>query len=451
MKQQQESLHRGLHDRHIQLISIGGAIGVGLFLGSAKAIQIAGPSILLSYLIGGLAIFFIMRALGEMIVHTPVSGSFSHYAAEYVGPWAGFITGWTYWFMWIVTGMAEITAVGVYFTYWYPDIPQWIPALIALIFVFAINLIAVKLFGEFEFWFALIKIVTILAMIGIGLYLIATQAEVGTNTAGFSNLVSHGGFFPEGIWGTLLALQAVSFAFLGVELVGVTAGEAKDPQKTIPSAIQNIVWRILIFYIGALVVILAIFPWDQLDGKTSPFVLTFEHLGIPGAAGLINFVVLTAALSSCNSGVFSTGRMLFTLSQQKQAPKFLSKLSKNKVPANGVALSSLILLFGVFLNYLIPEKAFTYITSVATVGALWTWGIILYSHIQFRKKVQQENSIFRMPGSPWTNYLGLFFIVLVTVLLGLDSETRIAIYVAPVWFGILVVGYKMKNRKQSNQ
>lgn len=445
----QQNLQRSLSDRHIQLISIGGAIGVGLFLGSAKAIQIAGPSILLSYALGGIAIFLIMRALGEMVVHKPISGSFSHYAAEYIGPWAGFVTGWTYWFLWVVTGMAEITAVGVYVTYWFPEVPQWIPALFALIFVYAINLIAVRLFGEFEFWFALIKVVTILAMIAFGLYMIFTGSRVGTTTATFANLWVHEGFFPKGISGTLLALQAVLFAFLGVELVGVTAGEAKDPKKTLPSAINNIIWRILIFYIGALAVILSIFPWNQLDGKSSPFVLTFAYLGIPAAAGIINFVVLTAALSSCNSGVFSTGRMLYTLSHNNQAPKFFGVLSKRKVPANAIGFSALVLLLGVFLNYVIPEKAFIYVTSVATVGAIWTWGIILYSHIQFRKKYQKENINFRLPGSPWTNYIGILFLLMVTILLALDEETRIALIVAPIWFGILALSYVFIKKKET--
>jgi AAT family amino acid transporter/D-serine/D-alanine/glycine transporter len=448
--QQNEQLSRSLSDRHIQLIAIGGAIGVGLFLGSAQAIKIAGPALMLSYALGGIIIFFIMRALGELALYKPVSGSFSAYAAEFIGPWAGFVTGWTYWFMWVVTGMAEITAVGVYVRYWFPGVPQWIPALIALVAVYLVNLIAVKLFGEIEFWFALIKVVTIIALIVIGLVMITTGWGNHGIAVGFSNLWKHGGFMPHAIMGVLLALQMVMFAFLGVELVGVTAGEAKNPEKTLPSAINKILWRILIFYIGALAVIMALYPWVNLDGKTSPFVLTFTRIGIPAAAGIINFVVLTAALSSCNSGIFSTGRMLYTLAKQNQAPQALAQVSKRKVPANGITVSFIALLIGVLLNYVIPEQAFAYITSVATFGALWVWGVIVYAHLKFKQSQKSKNSHYQMPGYPITNWIVLLFLVFVAVLLGFDKDTRIALYVAPVWFAILAIGYQLvKNRQKS--
>lgn len=447
---QKEHLSRGLSDRHIQLIAIGGAIGVGLFLGSAQAIQAAGPALILSYVLGGIIIFLIMRALGELALDQPVTGSFSTYATQYIGPWAGFITGWTYWFMWVVTGMAEITAVGVYVRYWFPSVPQWLPALIALIAVYLVNLIAVKLFGEIEFWFALIKIVTIIALIVIGLVIITTGWGNQGQAVGFSNLWTHGGFMPHGFSGVMFALQMVMFAFLGVELVGVTAGEASDPEKTLPSAINKILWRILIFYIGALVIIMSLYPWDQLDGKTSPFVLTFAKIGIPAAAGIINFVVLTAALSSCNSGMFSTGRMLYTLAHQNQAPGTFKEVSKRKVPARGITASFIVLLIGVLLNYFIPKQAFTYITSVATIGALWVWGVIVYAHLKYRKSKQTKNDSFKMPGYPVTNWIVILFLVMVAVLLAFSPDTRIALYVAPVWFGILAISYQFV-RKRNNR
>ncbi|SFJ93430.1 amino acid permease [Thermoflavimicrobium dichotomicum] len=441
---QSENLKRELKDRHIQLIAIGGAIGVGLFLGSAKAIQAAGPALMLSYLIAGIIVFFMMRALGEMILYKPVSGSFSAYAQEFIGPWAGFFTGWNYWFMWIVTGMAEITAVGKYMTFWFPNLPQWIPALIALIFVYLINLVAVKLFGEFEFWFALIKVVTIIALLVIGTLIITTGFGYKGHPIGISNLWKHGGFFPNGIIGMLLTLQMVVFAFQGIELVGVTAGEAQNPDKTIPSAINKIIWRILIFYVGALFVIMAIYPWNQLDGKTSPFVLTFENIGIPAAAAVINFVVMTAALSSCNSGVFSTGRMLLTLSRNNHAPKAFSKLNDRQIPSFALTASSIVLLIGVVLNYLVPEKAFEYVTSIATIGTIWTWGMIVISHMQYHKMVKEKKlpeSSYKMPGAPFTNWLVLIFLAIVVVMIGLDKDARIALYVAPFWFAILIIGY----------
>ncbi|WP_124726763.1 amino acid permease [Staphylospora marina] len=449
--QQKTELTRGLTDRHIQLIAIGGAIGVGLFLGSAKSIQVAGPSLMFSYALAGIIIFFIMRALGELILYKPVAGSFSSYAHEFVGPWAGFFTGWSYWFMWIVTGMAEIIAVGHYMTKWFPNLPQWIPALMSLVFVYLINLVAVKFFGEFEFWFALIKVVTIIALIAIGLVIISVGLG-NIPATGVSNLWSHDGLFPKGFVGMLLSLQMVAFAFQGVELVGVTAGEAQNPQKSIPSAINKVLWRIMIFYVGSLFIIMSIYPWNQLDPTQSPFVATFEKIGIPFAADIINFVVATAALSSCNSGVFSTARMLYSLSLSKQAPKAFSKLNSRQIPAVGLTVSALTLLIGVVLNYFVPEKAFVYVTSVALVGSLWTWGMIVVAHMKYRKAVKEKNLpevSYKMPGAPFTNWLVLLFLALIFVMLGMDKDTRIAIYVAPFWFALLTVGYLYSKKRSA--
>ena len=446
-----EDLARGLKSRHIQMIAIGGAIGVGLFLGSARAIQAAGPALILAYAVIGAVIFFIMRALGELLMYRPVAGSFATYAEEFVGPWAGFFTGWTYWFMWVVTGMAEITAVAVYINYWYPGVPHWIPALITLGVLYAANLIAVSVFGEFEFWFAIIKVVTIIALIAVGLVIILTGwGDLGP-TASFSNLWSHGGFAPLGLVGVVLSLSVVAFAFLGVELVGVTAGEAQNPETVLPSAINAVVWRILIFYIGALIIIMSLVPWNQLDPNQSPFVMVFDRIGIPAAGGIINFVVITAAASSCNSGIFSTGRMLYTLAQFGQAPKAFGKVNAGHVPATAVTVSAAVMLIGVVLNYLVPEQVFVWIISVATIGALWTWGIILVAHLGYRKAVAEGRaapSTFRMPGAPVANWISLGFILLITVFLALDPDTRVALYVAPVWFAILAIGYQMTRKSQ---
>lgn len=446
-----QELVRGLKSRHIQMIAIGGAIGVGLFLGSARAIQAAGPGLLLAYLAGGLAIFFIMRALGELLLYRPVAGCFATYAEEFVGEWAGFFTGWSYWFMWVVTGMAEITAVAIYVNYWFPEVPHWIPALITLGVLYAANLIAVGVFGEFEFWFAIIKVVTIIALIAIGLVVIVFGLGELGQTASFSNLWAHGGFLPQGMLGVVLSLQIVAFAFLGVELVGVTAGEAENPQKVLPGAINAVVWRILIFYIGALVVIMALVPWNQLDPKQSPFVMVFDRIGIPAAGGIINFVVITAAASSCNSGIFSTGRMLYTLAQIGQAPRFLGKVNAGRVPAVGVTVSAAVMLIGVMLNYVVPERVFVWVTSVATVGALWTWAMILIAHMGYRKAVAEgraQPSPFRLPGAPVTNWIALGFIVLVTCFLAIDPNTRVALYVGPLWFVILALGYRFSKSRR---
>lgn len=437
-----EDLHRGLEERHIQLIALGGAIGVGLFLGSGAAIRTAGPALMLVYFLAGIIMFYIMRALGEVAVAYPVSGSFSAYANIFIGPLAGYITGWTYWFMWIVTCMAEITAVGVYVHYWLPEVPQWIPALGALVVMTAVNLIAVAAYGEFEFWFALIKVITIIAMIIGGLGMILFGLGNDGIAMGISNLWSYGGFFPHGISGMMMAVVMVMFAYVGIELVGVTAGEAKNPEKTLPAAIDKVFWRILIFYVGALFVIMSLFPWNQIGTIGSPFVLTFNKLGIRAAAGIINFVVLTAALSSCNSGIFSTGRMLYNLSLQEKAPAMFGRLNKRHVPVNGILVSACFLLIGVVLNYLVPAQVFVYVTSVATFGAVWTWAIILLVQMKFRESLsyaQRAELKYKMPHYPLSNWVSLLFLVFVVVVMFFDADTRIALYIAPIWL-ILITG-----------
>jgi len=445
-----EKLQRGLDNRHIQLIALGGAIGVGLFYGSSATIQMAGPSILLSYIIGGIVIFTIMRALGEMAVDEPISGSFSSYAHRYLGPFAGYLSGWTYWFMWVVVGMAEITVIGVYVNYWFPEIPQWVTTLATLIVVTLINLMNVKAFGEFEFWLALIKVVAIIGMILVGLGIILFGFGNGGQPMGLDNLWAHGGFMPNGIEGILLSLVLVMFSFGGVELVGITAGEAKDPRKSIPSAINNVVWRILIFYIGALGIMMILYPWNEVGSNGSPFVLIFDKIGIPGAAHIINFVVLTAALSAFNSGMFSTGRMLYNLSLQNNGPKYFGQLNKHQTPRRGILFSASFLLVAVFLNYIIPEKVFMFISSVATVAVITSWTIILLTQIKFRQSKSKEQVgklAFKMPLHPLSNYVALAFLAFVIVLMAFMDGMREALYVAPVWFIILYVGYRLKTKK----
>ena len=444
MSQPGTDLARNLHNRHIQLIAIGGTIGVGLFLGSAKAIHSAGPGLLLAYAVGGVAIFFIMRALGELLTYRPVAGSFATYADEFCGPFPGFVTGWSYWFAWVATVMAEITAIGIYVRLWLPGVPQWLPSLVALAVLYGANLLAVRVFGELEFWFALIKVVTIVALILAGLAVIVFHVGALGATASFSNLWSHGGFLPGGVLAVLLALQIVMFAYEGVELIGVTAGESQNPAVVLPRATNGIIARILIFYLGALLIIMSLVPWTELDPKMSPFVFVFGKLGLPGAASIVNLVVITAAASSCNSGLFSTGRMLWTLGRRGQAPRAFAALNREQVPAAGIHASAAVMLLGVVLNYLVPERVFTMVTSIALIGTLWTWGIILVAHTNYRRAVATGRvaaGSFRMPGAPLANWLVLAFLVLVTAMLARDPDTRVALYVAPVWFGLLGLGY----------
>lgn len=445
---EQQGLKRDLSNRHVQLIAIGGTIGTGLFLGSGKAIQLAGPSIVFAYLLVGIAIFFVMRALGELLLSKAGYQSLTDIAEDYLGPRAAFVTGWTYWFCWIMTAMADIIAVGVYVKYWF-DIPQWIPAVIALLILLGFNLLTVKLFGELEFWFALIKVITILALIGVGIVLLVIGFKTDAGPVTVKNLWQHGGMFPNGITGFLLSFQMVVFAYVGVELVGVSAAETADPKKNIPSAINKIPLRILFFYVGALLVLLMINPWTGLNATESPFVKTFSLIGIPLAAGIINFVVLTSAASACNSGMFSTSRILYNLGNQKQAPKSFSKLNKNHVPANALFISTLVVSGGALLSKLIPGQAFSIVTTISAICFIWVWGVILVCHLKY-KKTQPElhaASTFKAPWTPFVNYLvlGLFTLILVVMLVA--DETRPALLLTPVWFIGLFVLYQLRTKK----
>lgn len=446
---EQHELKRELKNRHVQLIAIGGTIGTGLFLGSGAAIEKAGPSIMFVYLIIGTALFFVMRALGELLLSNAGYQSFNDFAVDYVGPWAGYVTGWTYWFCWIMTAMADIIAVGVYVRYWF-DIPQWIPALVCLIILLGLNLLTVKLFGELEFWFALIKVITIIALIVIGIVMIVTGFETNSGTVSVSNLWEHGGLFPNGITGFLFAFQMVVFSFVGVELVGVSAAETSNPQKNIPSAINKIPLRILLFYVGAIFVILCINPWTELSSESSPFVQVFSLVGIPLAAGIINFVVLTSAASACNSGLFSTSRIMFNLSKNKQGAKSLGKLNKNAVPSNALFISSIVLSIGALLSYVIPEAAFGIVTTISAICFIWVWSIILISHIRYKKSRPDlhEKSTFKAPFTPFINYVVLALFIGILIIMLVAEETRTALLLTPLWFIVLLITYSFRKKKQ---
>lgn len=446
----QQKLSRGLKNRHIQLIAIGGAIGTGLFLGSGKSIHFAGPSILFAYMITGIICFLIMRSLGELLLSNLNYHSFVDFVQGYLGDMAAFITGWTYWFCWISIAMADLTAVGLYTQYWLPGVPQWVPGLIALIILLIMNLATVKLFGELEFWFALIKVIAILALIVIGLFMIFKGFSTSSGVSSFSNLWSHGGMFPNGIHGFILSFQMVVFAFVGIELVGLTAGETENPEKVIPKAINNIPVRVLLFYIGALLVIMSIYPWDVINPSESPFVQVFVAVGIVGAASIINFVVLTSAASACNSAVFSTSRMVYSLAKDKNAPESMAKLTPRKVPRNALFFSAIVILIGVTLNYIMPEGVFTLITSISTVCFIYIWGITVICHMKYRKtrpELAKANK-FKLPLYPFTNYLILAFLAFVLVVLALAQDTRVSLFVTPVWFILLIVIYKVRKLKQ---
>lgn len=330
----EKGLKRGLSARHIRFMALGSAIGTGLFYGSASAIQMAGPAVLLAYLIGGAAVFMVMRALGEMAVHNPVSGSFGQYASTYLGPMAGFILGWTYAFEMIIVCLADVTAFGIYMGFWFPEVARWVWVLGIVLLIGGLNLCNVKVFGEMEFWLSLLKVGAIVAMIlgGFGIMLFGIHSAGEAPATGLSNLWAHGGFMPNGVGGLIASFAVVMFAFGGIEIIGITAGEAKDPQRVIPKAINAVPLRILLFYVLTLFVLMAIYPWPQIGSQGSPFVQIFSNLGIGSAATILNIVVISAAVSAINSDIFGAGRMMYGLAQQGQAPKGFAQLSSQGVP-----------------------------------------------------------------------------------------------------------------------
>lgn len=362
-----------------------------------------------------------------------------------------FITGWTYWFSWISLAMADLTAVGIYIQFWFPEVPQWLPCLIALVILVLMNLATVKLFGEMEFWFALIKVVAIVGLIVVGAFMIIKGFSTSAGPSTFANLWSHGGFFPQGVGGVVLSFQMVVFAFVGIELVGLTAGETEDPETVIPKAINSIPIRVIIFYVGALIVIMSVYPWNAIVATESPFVQVFSAVGIAAAASIINFVVLTSAASAANSCCFSTSRMVYTLAKEGNAPKSMGTLNKRSVPQRALLFSALVIAIAVLLNYVIPEGVFTLITSISTICFMFAWIMTILCHIKYKKTRPDlaAKSKFKMPFAPFSDYLVLVFFVFVAIVLALAEDTRVALMVTPVWFIALLLIYRIKEAKQA--
>ncbi|MFN4053031.1 MAG: amino acid permease [Acinetobacter junii] len=445
---QHSTLQRGLNTRHIRFLALGSAIGTGLFYGSATAIKMAGPSVLLAYIVAGIAIYIVMRALGEMAVQNPVSGSFSHYASQYIGPLAGFTTGWTYVFEMIIVALADVTAFGIYMGFWYPDVPRWIWILSLIMFLGAINLIHVKVFGELEFWLSIVKVTAIVAMIlgGLGLMIYGFNADQAGFTTGIQNLWIHEGFMPNGIAGLIACLSVVVFAFGGIEIIGITAGESKDPKTSIPKAINAVPVRILLFYVLTIFVLMSIFPWNQIGSQGSPFVQIFENLRIGSAATILNIVVITAAVSAINSDVFGAGRMLFGMSSRGQAPQVFQKISKNGVPWMTVVVMAGVLLIGVLLNYLIPENVFLIIASIATFATVWVWLMILLSQVAMRRKMSKEQIKaldFPVIGWPYAPAFAIAFMLFILAMMGYFPDSRPALYVGITWLVLLCIAYNI--------
>ncbi|RJQ75828.1 amino acid permease [Pseudonocardiaceae bacterium YIM PH 21723] len=436
------------------MIAMGGAIGVGLFLGAGKRLHDVGPGLVLSYLACGIAAFFVMRALGELVLYKPVSGSFVEYAREFIGPWAGFTAGWFYWLNWAFTGIAEITAAGTYMKMWLPGVPEWLTALIALVCLLAANLLSVKLFGELEFWFSTLKVAAIFIFLVVGVTLVLGGLDVGGQAASVHNLTDHGGFLPNGFGIVLISFQSVIFAYSAIEMVGIAAGETKDPRSVMPKAVNGVVWRIVVFYIGSILLLGMLLPWTSYKAGESPFVTVFGSMGVPYIGHVMNLVVLTAALSSCNSGLYSTGRILKSLADSKEAPAFMGKMSSRHVPWGGIGFTAAFYGLGVVMIYLTDAiTTFEIVTAVASIGVVVTWITFLYCQTQLRKRAlagELERPSYRIPGAPWTNWISIIFLagtVFVMPFSGPDNE--MAFYGLPVVIVLLIIGWQVIKRRKA--
>lgn len=449
-------LNRSLKSRHVTMIAIGGAIGTGLFLGSGSAIHSAGPAIILSYLVVGIITFFMMRALGELILADPKRHSFLDAIKIYLGKRTEFVAGWAYWACWLSLAMADLTATGIYLKYWFPNLPQWVGPLLIVFLLMLINMVNVGLFGELESIFSMVKVIAIVALILTGAVMLVLHSEVHGRAVSLTNLFSHGGFFPTGAWGFLMSFQMVIFAFVGIEIVGLTAGETAKPEKDIPKAINTLPVRIGLFYVGSMLAIMSIYPWDEVKASSSPFVQVFSAIGILGAAGILNFVVLTAAVSATNSCIFSTSRSLFSLAKNGHAPKFLGKVNKKAIPNNALFFSSFILLIVVILNYIMPASIFEIVSTVSTINFIIVWIIIMWAHLVYRRNTKNEDlGNFQMPGFPITSYITIiFYIAILAILLFIDS-TRLPLIISLIFIATLWLIYglieKLKLRGNNNE
>lgn len=456
---EKQELNKSLSSNQMQMIALGGTIGVGLFMGSASTIKWTGPSVLLAYSLAGVILYLVMRALGEMLYLHPITGSFADFASDYVHPVAGFVTAWSNIFQWALVGISEVIAVGQYLQFWWPRFPGWIAGIVVVVTLCLANLATVKAYGNLESWFSIIKVITIILMIILGLLVIIFGLGNHGHPVGISNLWIHGGFFTGGLKGFMFSLSIVAASYQGIEVVGITAGEAKNAQESIVKSIKSLVIRILIFYIGAIFVIVAIYPWNQLGSIGSPFVKTFAKVGITFAAEIINFVVLTAALSGCNSGIFSASRMLYTLAQNGDLPKSFTKVSRKKVPYWAVIAISVGILIGTILNYVLPllthsaANIFVLVYSSSVLPGMVPWFIILISNLRFRKFHQEElvNHPFKMPGAPWTNWIALIGLIIILLFMFINPETQASIIVGVIFEVVLIVCYFVFKPRSLNE
>ncbi|ALI32427.1 amino acid permease [Weissella cibaria] len=447
-------LQRSLTSNQMQMIALGGTIGVGLFMGSTSTIKWTGPSVLLAYAFVGLLLYLVMRALGEMIFINPTTGSFADYATNYIHPLAGYLTKWSNVFQYIVVGISEVIAVSQYLNYWWPNLPGWISGVVVIATLTLANLASAKAYGTMEFYFAMIKVVTIILMIVLGVMVIFLGLGNHWHALGLSNLWSHGGFFTGGVKGFIFSLSIIVGSYQGIEVLGITAGEAANPRHAIVSSVKSVVWRILIFYIGAIFVIVTIYPWNQLAAVGSPFVETFSKVGIAGAAGIINFVVLTAAMSGANSGIYSSSRMLFKLSRDKETSGVFQKLSSHHVPYVSILAISGGILLGLILNTVLSlyskstANIFVLVYSSSVLPGMVPWFVILWSELSFRRSNKEllKDHPFKMPLYPLTNYFAIFALVLIVIFMFINPETRISVSIGAGFLVLLSLFFFATNK-----
>ncbi|MCY8490966.1 GABA permease [Bacillus atrophaeus] len=451
MNQSESGLKRGLKTRHMTMISIAGVIGAGLFVGSGSVIHSTGPSAIVSYALAGLLVIFIMRMLGEMSSVNPTSGSFSQYAHDAIGPWAGFTIGWLYWFFWVIVIAIEAIAGAGIIQYWFHDIPLWLTSLLLTILLTLTNVYSVKSFGEFEYWLSLIKVVTIVAFLLIGFAFIFGIAP-GSEPVGLSNLTGEGGFFPKGISSVLLGIVVVIFSFMGTEIVAIAAGETSNPVQSVTKATRSVVWRIIVFYVGSIAIVVALLPWNSANILESPFVAVLGHIGVPAAAQIMNFIVLTAVLSCLNSGLYTTSRMLYSLAERKEAPRRFMKLSKKGVPVQAIVAGTFFSYIAVVMNYFSPETVFLFLVNSSGAIALLVYLAIAVSHLRMRKnleKTKPESLKIKMWFFPYLTYLTIIAICGILVSMAFISSMRDELLLTGFITAIVLGSYFIfKSRKE---
>jgi len=433
--------------RHVQMIAIGGAIGTGLFLGSASRLHSTGPALLFSYAFVGMIAYFLMRALGELVLHRATSGAFVSYMREFYGERAAYVTGWMYWLNWALTGIAELSAVGLYMQYWFPDLPKWMTVLVALAVVLTINLLSARAFGEFEFWAAILKVAAIVVFLIVGLVVVVGHFDIGGHEAGVQNLWSNpGGFWPTSggfdWYGPILVMSGVIFAYAAIEMVGVAAGEMENPEREVPKAVNAVIMRIAVFYCGSILLLVSMLPTSEFVPGISPFVTVFDRLGLNWMGAAIQVILIIAAMSSLNSGLYSTGRVLRSLGMSKQAPSFTLKMSASGVPWAGIVMTSVVYVFGALLNAL-AEHAFEIALEAAAIGVVFTWASIFLCQIRLRRLSDRgviPPSPFPAPFSPWTSIVGLVFLALVIVGMAISGWQASPYFWEKTNFLVVVIG-----------